>query len=207
MKTETIRYFDSIENLPLYNFDKYRNTKDLNWFIDGFDGRQPKVKNEHLEAIEKNILEEYFTALDDRSFTNRLKKWAEIDSLALKYSVVKSLINRMWLGFADNQMDVRLLFIQQLSLHGFKMPEINTIDGDAEELIRLNLACEGLKTRIALIDSELNKDAKKESVSLARQLQIVTLGLQYPYRLNPKEITVIEWIEMCKILEEKSKQN
>jgi hypothetical protein len=203
----TITYYDSIETLPLYNFDKYRNTKDLNWFIEGFDGRQPKEANEKLQEIEKAILDEYFKAIDDRSFTNRLQKWAEIDSLKLKYSVVKSLIARMWMGFDNSQMDIRLLFIKQLALHGFKMPEINTIEGDSEELIRLNLACEGLKTRIALIDLELNKDAKKESVSLTRQLQMVTLGLQYPYRLNPKEITLLEWIEMCKILEEKTKQN
>jgi hypothetical protein len=203
----TTLYHESIETLPLYNFDKYRNTKDLNWFIEGYDGRKKKEVNENLLELEKIILDEYFKAIDDRSFTNRLQKWGEVDNLKLKYTVVKSLIARMWLGFANNQMDIRLLFIQQLSLHGFKMPEINTIDGDAEELIRLNLACEGLKTRIALIDLELNKDAKKESVSLAKQLQIVTLGLQYPYRLNPKEITVLEWIEITKLLEEKSKQN
>jgi hypothetical protein len=44
-------------------------------------------------------------------------------------------------------------------------------------------------------------------ISLHRQLQIATLGLNYPYRLNAKEITVAEWIEITKLLEEKSKQN
>lgn len=206
MKT-IIKYYDSIEILPLYNFDKYRNTKDLNWFIENYDGRQTKVSSNELKEIEKTILDEYFKAIDDRSFSNRLQKWGEIDNLKTKYHVVKSLISRMWLGFADNQMETRLLFIKQLKAHGFKIAEINTKEGDAEELIRINMAVEGLKTRIALIDSELNKDAKKESISLTKQLQIVTLGLQYPYRLNPKEITVLEWIEMTKLLEEKAKQN
>jgi hypothetical protein len=200
-------YYDSIETLPLYNFDKYRITKDLNWFIEKYDGRQKKSESPELLEIEKTILDEYFKAIDDRSFTNRLQKWAQIDSLTLKYSVVKSLIARMWLGFSDDQMGARLSFIQQLTAHGFKMLEINTSEGDAKELMRLNTACEGLKTRIAILESEINLDAKKESVSLAKQLQIATLGLSYPYRLNPKEITVLEWVEITKLLEEKSKKN
>lgn len=207
MKLTKINYYNSIENLPLYNFDKYRNTRDLNWFIVNYDGRAKKIENEQLNSIEKVILDEYFKAIDDRSFTNRLQKWGQIEALKLKYHVVKSLISRMWMGFADNQMEIRLLFVKELAKHGFKMSEVNTIDGDAIELKRLNTACEGIKTKISLVEIELNKDAKVETTSLAKQLQIATIGLQYPYRLNPKEITVSEWIEICKLLEEKAKQN
>jgi len=207
MKLTKTQYYNSIEILPLYNFDKYRTTSDMNWFIIGYDGRQKKESINTLQPIEKLILDEYFKAIDDRSFTNRLQKMGEIDALKLKYHVVKSLLNRMWLGFSNDQMETRLLFIKELSKHGFKMPEINSLDGDAFELQRLNTACEGLKTRISLIEIELKKDEKGVSVSLAKQLQIATIGLQYPYRLNPKEITVSEWIEITKLLEEKSKQN
>ena len=207
MKLTKTTYYDSIETLPLYNFDKYRNTRDLNWFIIGYDGRDKKIQNEQLQAIEKTILDEYFKTIDDRSFTNRLQKWAEIEVLKTKYFVVKSLINRMWLGFGNDQMELRLLFVKELAKHGFKMSEINTIDGDAVELSRLNTGCEGIKTKISLIESELNKDAKVETTTLAKQLQIATIGLQYPYRLDAKTITVLEWVEICKLLEEKVKQN
>ena len=207
MRLIKTKYYDTIETLPLYNFDKYRNTRDFNWFVIGYDGRQTKQSNPSLEAIEKVILDEYFKAIDDRSFTNRLQKWAEIEVLKTKYFVVKSLINRMWLGFGNNQMELRLLFVKELAKHGFKMSEINTIDGDAVELARLNTGCEGIKTKISLIELELNKDAKVETTSLSKQLQIATIGLQYPYRLDAKIIIVSEWIEICKLLEEKSKQN
>jgi len=201
------KYYNSIETLPLYNFDKYRNTRDLNWFIVSYDGRQTKQSNPALQAIEKVILDEYFKAIDDRSFTNRLQKWAEIEVLKTKYFVVKSLINRMWLGFADNQMELRLMFVKELARHGFRMSEINTIDGDAVELNRLNAGVEGIKTRITLIETELVKDAKVETTTLAKQLQIATIGLQYPYRLDAKQLTVSEWIEICSLLNEKVKQN
>jgi hypothetical protein len=202
-----IDYYDTIDTLPLYNFDKYRTTRDLDWFILGYDGRQKKSKSDKLKEIESLILDEYFKAINDTSFSNRMKKLAEIHTLQLKYNIVKSLVNRMWLGFADNDMETRLLFVKELARHGFKMQEINTKEGDSEELMRLNVGVEGIKTKIHLLEKELTKEDKIESSSLAKQLQIATIGLQYPYRLNPKEITVSEWIEITKLLEEKSKQN
>ena len=209
MKAIKQEYYDSIEILPLYNFDKYRNTKDINWFIIGFDGRQKKETSLELELVEKTILDEYFKAIDDRSFSNRLQKLAQIEELKLRYNIIKSLIARIWLGFGDAQMEIRLLFIRELAKYGkgFAISEINTIDGEIEELNRVNLSADGLKTKIHLLENELKKDEVKESESLARQLQIATISLQYPYRLNPKEITVSEWIEICKLLEEKAKQN
>jgi len=207
MKLTKTKYYETIETLPLYNFDKYRNTRDLNWFIIGYDGRQTKQSNPSLEAIEKVILDEYFKAIDDRSFTNRLQKWAEIEVLKTKYFVVKSLLSRMYKGFPNDQMETRLLFVKELARHGFRMSEINTIDGDKVEIERLNTGCDGIKTKIALIESELVKDAKVETTTLTKQLQIATIGLQYPYRLDAKTLTVSEWIEICSLLNEKVKQN
>jgi len=207
MKLTRTKYYDTIETLPLYNFDKYRNTRDLNWFIIGYDGRQTKQSNTSLEAIEKVILDEYFKAIDDRSFTNRLQKWAEIECLRLKYNAVQSLLYIMWLGFGNNEMETRLLFIKKLAEHGFKMPEINTIDGDKVEIERLKIACEGIKTRISLIEIELNKDAKVETRVLEKDLLIAQIGLPELGVINPKTTTVKRWIEICKLLEEKAKQN
>ena len=201
------KYYDSIETLPLYNFDKYRSTKDLNWFILGYDGRQKKVINAELSNIEKTILDQYFKAIDDNSFINRLKKWGEIETLKTKYLVVKSLVNRLWLGFGDDDMETRLLMIKELKRHGFSMPEINTLDGDREMLLLINSGVEGIKTQIHLIEKELVVEGRKESSSLIKQIQIVTIGLGYPHKLNPKDLTVAEWIELTKLLEEKSKQN
>lgn len=203
MKPTKLQLYRSIENLPLYNFDKYRNTQDLNWFIEGFDGRQKKIEDPQLKEVEKTILDEYFKAIDDRSFTNKLQKIARIEVLKTKYAVVKILISSLSIGL-DNS-DNRYKMIEELRLHGFKMPSINTLDGDREELTKLNVACEGLKTKIGIFQNELKKERKIESVSLMKQIQIATIGLQYPQRINPKQTTVEEWVEICKLLEEKAK--
>jgi len=193
--------YDDIEILPLYNWDKYLSTKDTNWFRKDFDGRQPK--EEPFIQEEEKILEQYFNAINDRSFTIKLQKWAKINNLMTKYNVVNALLDRFSMGFADIQLEMRMEFIKQLKLHGFKMSEINTEEGDIEDIIRIRREVEGIKTKIKLLENELKEDGKKESVSLQRQLQIATLGLGYSYRLNPKEISLAEWVEICKMLEEK----
>jgi len=38
-------------------------------------------------------------------------------------------------------------------------------------------------------------------------MRMVEIGLGYHYRLDPKAISVLEWIYECKLLEEKAKQN
>ena len=195
--------YDSIETLPLYNWDKYLNTKDTNWFLVDFDGRQKKV--EPLLDIEIKIIDEYFKALDDRSLSIKLQKWAKIDNLITKYNIVNHLLDRLSMGFADMQLDTRLLFVKELKKYGFKMSEVNSEEGDIEDIIRIREEAKGLKTKIKLIEMDLNEESKKESMSLYKQLQIATLSLGYSYKLNPKEITLREWIEICKMLEENKK--
>ena len=206
MKQTKPQYYNSIETLPLYNFDKYRTTTDLNWFIVGYDGRQTKASIDTLQPIEKIILDEYFSAIDDRSFTIRMRKLGEIDNLKNKYNIIKLLIGRLSMNIDENNMHSRLVFIKELAKHGFKIPEINTKDGDAKELTRLNNGCEGIKTKIILLQKELHKDENKTSVSLTKQLLIAEMGLQIK-SINPKKTSVLRWIEITKLLEEKSKQN
>jgi hypothetical protein len=203
MNNNDTKVYDNIETLPLYNWDKYLSTKDTNWFRNDFDGRQSK--HDPFLKEEESILEEYFTAINDRSFTIKMQKWAKINSLVTKYSVVNHILDRFLVGFSNEQMQTRHDFVEQLRKHGFKILEINTELGDLKEVERIRQEVQGIKTKIKLLESELKEDGNKESTTLQRQLQIATLGLGYSYRLNPKEISVAEWIEICKMLEEKNK--
>jgi len=202
-------YFNSIDDLTLYRWDRYTSTKDNNWFLVDYDGRQKKIDTPELKAIEEDLQDQYFKAIDDNAFKSKIQKWAQIDYLKLKYNTVDSLLNCMWSGFGNDEkeQEQRYLIIKQLRSWGFKFPELNSVVADRDLIVNFRTALEGIKTQIAIISNELVDDGKKESHSLAKQLQIATVGLQYPYRLNPKEITVSEWIEICKMLNEKSKLN
>jgi hypothetical protein len=201
-----IEYYDSIEVLPLYNWDRYTTTRDNNWLIINFNGRQPKIDNEELTALESKLQEEYFKAVDDRTFVKKLQKWAKIDNLRTRYNVIAMLCQRLWLGFGDMQMELRQQYIEIINKFGFNMPLINTVEGDAEEIALITNSMQNIKTQIEMLESELKTDEKKQTYSLNKQMVLVSLGLGLAYKIDAKQTTVSEWIELCKLLEEKNAQ-
>ena len=201
-----IEYYDSIEVLPLYNWDKYTTTRDNNWLIIDFNGRQPKIDNEELTALEGKLQEEYFKAVDDRTFVKKLQKWAKIDNLRTRYNVIAMLCQRLWLGFGDMQMELRQQYIEIINKFGFNMPLINTVEGDAEEIALITNSMQNIKTQIEMLESELKTDEKKQTYSLNKQMVLVSLGLGLAYKIDAKQTTVSEWIELCHLLEEKNAQ-
>lgn len=201
-----IEYYESIEVLPLYNWDRYTTTRDNNWLIVDFNGRQPKVVNDDLTALESKLQEEYFKAVDDRTFVKKLQKWAKIDNLRTKYNVIATLCQRIWLGFGDSQMELRQQYIEIINKFGFNMPIINTVEGDAEEIVLITNSMQNIKTQIEMLESELKTDEKKQTYSLNKQMVLVSLGLGLAYKIDSKQTTVSEWIELCHLLEEKNAQ-
>jgi len=201
-----IEYYDSIEVLPLYNWDRYTTTRDNNWLIIDFNGRQPKIDNDELTALESKLQEEYFKAVDDRTFVKKLQKWAKIDNLRTRYNVIAMLCQRLWLGFGDMQMELRQQYIEIINKFGFNMPLINTVEGDAEEIALITNSMQNIKTQIEMLESELKTDEKKQTYSLNKQMVLVSLGLGLAYKIDAKQTTVSEWIELCKLLEEKNAQ-
>lgn len=201
-----IEYYDSIEILPLYNWDRYTTTRDNNWLIIDFNGRQPKIDNEELTALESKLQEEYFKAVDDRTFVKKLQKWAKIDNLRTRYNVIAMLCQRLWLGFGDMQMELRQNYIEIINKFGFNMPLINTVEGDAEEIALITQSMQNIKTQIEMLESELKTDEVKQTSSLNKQMVLVSLGLGLAYKIDAKQTTVSEWVELCKLLEEKNAQ-
>ena len=206
-KRETIEYYESIKELILWSWDRYLATKDNNFFIVGYDGRQPRVVNEKLANLEKKLQDEYFIEVDDRDFNKKIEKWMKIDNLQTKYTVVNMILDRMWLGFPDSQMDVRAAYIQKLNKLGFKMPLINSVIGDAEEILRIREELKGIITQIKIIKDELKTDAVVEHRSLNLQLKMMSKAMEFGFQLNPKELTVSEWIELCKELKTLAAKN
>jgi len=201
-----IEYYDSIEVLPLYNWDRYTTTRDNNWFIIDFNGRQPKVSNDELIALEAKLQEEYFKAVDDRTFVKKLYKWGKIDNLSTRYNTIAMIVQRMSYGFTDSQMDLRAEYINLLNNFGFNMPLINTEEGDMDEITNALHLAGNIKTQIEMLESELKSDDKKQIFSLNKQMVLVSLGLGLAYKIDAKQTTVSEWIELCKLLEEKNAQ-
>lgn len=202
-----IELYTSIETLLLYNWDRYLATKDNNWFIIGYDGRQTKIQSQVLTQLEADLQDEYFKEINDNDFTKKLQKWAKISNLTVKYNYVSSVLQTMWLGFGDTEMELRLKYVDMLAKWGFIMSKVNTIDGDSVELTRINQELQGVKTQIKILQDELQQDGVQENKSLGLQLKIMTKALGFTVGLNAKELTVKEWVELGKELVTLSKKN
>lgn len=201
-------HYASIDHLTLYRWDKYTQTKDNNWFLVDYDGRQPKINCSELVKVEESLQDQYFTAVDDRSFSLKIQKWAKIDYLRTKYKVVNALLQRMWLGFGNDveEMKSRFLIIKQLRLWGFKFPELNSAESDKELIINFRKALEGISTQIAILSNELIDDGQKQTNNLYKQIAIAKSAL-HGYEMNPRIMVVSEWIEICKLVQEIAKKN
>ena len=200
-------YFNSIDDLTLYRWDRYTSTKDNNWFLVDYDGRQKKIDTLELKAIEEDLQDQYFKAVDDNAFKSKIQKWAQIDYLKLKYNTVDSLLNCMWMGFGNDEkeQEQRFIIIQQLKKWGFKFPELNSVFSDRDLIINFRISLEGISTQIAIIANELVDDGKKEKKSMQRQISFVETFLKIP--IDERKISVARWIAYWQDINEKSKQN
>jgi hypothetical protein len=87
------------------------------------------------------------------------------------------------------------------------MPLINSVIGDAEEILRIREELKGIITQINIIKDELKTDAVVEHRSLNLQLKMMSKAMEFGFQLNSKELTVSEWIELCKELKNLAANN
>jgi len=200
-----MKIFQSIDELPIYNFDRFLATQDNNWLLKDYDGRAKRIE---IGNPEVEIMEQYYSALQDRSFELKLQKWAKIDNLIAKYKTVSEIIFIMFAGFENTILgqELRLSLIIELKEWRYKMPVVNSKVGDIENLNRISSDLQGIKNQIAILQNELKDDGKKENVSLYKQLAIIQMGLEIA-PINPRKVVVAQWIEYVKIMQEKAKQN
>lgn len=201
--------FEGIEDMTLYAFDKYRQTQDNNWFISTYTGKETKLDAELIKPIETKINNEYYRRIDDRSFLIMIQDLAKIEALKMKYFTLSTIIETMSNGFAPDieSQTIRVKYIAILESQGFKMNIIASPEDDIEALIDISSQIQGIKTQISIIQGKMKEKGTKESVGLGKQMRIVEMALQISYRINPKDISVLEWIEMCELCEERAKKN
>lgn len=202
-------HYSTIDHLTLYRWDKYTQTKDNNWFLVDYDGRQTKIQHDELDKVEESLQDQYFKAVDDRCFSLKLQKWAKISWLQRKYDTVDALLWVMWQGFGNDKIEQeqRYAIIQQLKSWNFKFPEMNSVIADRDLIIQFRTVLDGIKTQIGMLSNELKEDGKKDQLNLYKQISIAKMALPGYGEINPRTMVVAEWIEVCKLVQEKAKQN
>lgn len=189
-------YYNNCENLPLYNWEKYQQTKDNNWFIVVYDGRQPKVTNDDLVEIEKNIVDEFILLSKDMSFVFKIQKLAKIDALVSKYNVIRAICKRVASGNVSDEN--LILFYDALKAFRLKFDVL-----DIETINRILNEIQGIETQINILKKELDSETSKKTLTLNKQMRFVEVGLGLAYKLDKKIITVSEWFDLLEMLKDK----
>ena len=104
-------------------------------------------------------------------------------------------------------MDKRAEFINKLNEFKYKIPLINSIEGDYQEIEKIRQQNNGIITQVKILQDELKGDAVEDKRSLSLQLKLMTKAFGFTVALNSKELTVKEHIELSKELKELSKKN
>lgn len=193
-----LELYESLEDLPLFNWHKMQEKNDVNWLRYNFDGRQALIQDDRMILLKKKLEDEYFLIWDDDTFKSTLEKRNEINYYIGLYENVKAILDRMWLGFDINQMENRLIYIKQLKQLRYVMPEVNTLIGDKTELERLYQQNEGVKTKINLLADDIKVENTKVTRRLNTELMGVSKTLELGYAIDAKSISVADWIDLQK---------
>lgn len=191
-------------NISLHRWGQYQTTNDYNWFRNekDFDGRQPRIVSKYLENIEEKLNNDYFELIDDKTYKDILQKRLKCSKVITRYVKIVSICNRFKMGFSQSEAQKRYEYIIALKKLGFEIPLINTEEGDEEEINKVIYQSEQLKNQISILSKDLQTETSNIKTSLEKQLIQVCLSLETKI-LKTRDISVIEFIEMTKILQEK----
>lgn len=182
-----VTFYDDCEKMPLYNFYKYIETQDLRWFTSEF------VESDELPLVIEKFYNDYIALSKNQSIQNRFSTMFEIMRLENKYRSVYSICT------AICNYDVRLgneLLYQLTDLLGkwhYKISKEKELFSQIDAILN---RIKGIKTRIEVLTDKLKTEDKHEVQSVRSQLLDLERALDLKYRLDPKEMSVKEYIEL-----------
>jgi hypothetical protein len=199
-----IKYFETLQTLPKYNWDKYMETQNKNWFVVGYDQAKKEISNKKLDELAEHLQEEYFKIAGGEHFVEKLQKHSKRDFLVFKYNTIIAIINLLIVAVRGEDMKLRFSLIKKLEKFNLGIPIINTTDGDIQEIERIQNLSSGFITQIQMIDDELKENISNDKMSTNKELILVGTGLELGYQLDPKQISIAYWVELVNILKEKT---
>lgn len=191
-KNTLVKIYESCEEMPLWNFYKFSETQDLRYFTQSFE------IVEGLEGVKEAFMKEYFELSENKDYRKRIQAIDKIMVLSNKYESVNMLIYAIEEYNPILGEEMLFEFVDALEKWHYKLDRKKELFGQLENIKN---RLEGLKTTIEIASVDLDKisdNASKEKVSLESQTLAVTRILTLPYKINPKETTVLEWIELQK---------
>ena len=197
---EKITFYDKCENMPLWNFQKYLETNDLRYFTKEF--KDHKSLNDIMTAF----FGEYLLLTNNQKVIGRFGVMFKIMRLTAKYNKVMLLFKDLYNFPKKGKIEQFNELIEQLEKWNYRIDKSKDV---FDQLEKISNRIQGIKTQLDLLNDELKEEDTKEAVTIESQLISVSRVLELGYRINAKDITVLEWHEyqeQCKkVISEREK--
>ena len=183
---DNVTFYDTCEKMPLYNFFKYTETNDLKWFTKEF------IDHKDLPIVVESFYNDYIAYSKNQSIQNRFSTIFEIMRLENKYKSVYSICQAIY--NYDTRLGNELLneLVGLLEKWHYKINKDKELFTQLEAILN---RIKGIKTRIEVLTDKLKLDDKQEVQSIQIQLLNIERALDLKYRLNPKELSVKDFID------------
>lgn len=188
--------------ISLYRWSQYQSNGDSNWFIKDYDGRQAKIKSEYLDKLETKLNDDYYELVKDENYKLILEKKLKVSKLITRYTKIFTICNRIKQGFDIDNQSTRLDYILLLEKEGFKIPHINSEEGDIEECDAILYKCEQIKNQIVILNKDLEQKGAQTKTSIEKQLIQLCIGLETKI-VSSREISVIQFVDMGNIMKDR----
>ena len=189
------KFYKTCKEMSLYNFTQYLESNDLKWF--SYKLKTYKQSNE----IMVNFFTEYIELTKNIKMTNRFVKMHKMMKIDIKYRSVILLLKDIYSnGLKEEQIQESIEELRKWKYKIYKEKDLFL------QLDAIYNRVQNLKTQYELLKLDLEKEDKKEVISIEKQLIIVSKGLELGYRIDPKETTVFEWHEYQELLKERQTQ-
>lgn len=197
---QVFKIYRTIDSCPVWNLDRCIKTNDYRYLaiLDYYD-ELPEI--EVSKEIYDKLMLEYIDSSESQKTTNYIKDTTYLMSLRNDLVTISNCVNVLSIEFNAEISVILERYLQKQRLN-FKY------EHSAECLATCISYLEMLKQKFEMKNTEYEKKYKGESKELDMIEALWFIQKHYKQRLNPKDITVREFILMKKDLEnEIKKQN
>jgi len=187
MKKSEAYYFKSCDTLPIYNFYKILNTKELKWLIKDYD-EDDEIEDEKLITLWEDIYEEYIDLLGEKAVTKKSVAINQLQKMELEIRIVSSLIKM----YIDRKFDEI----------GEQIDEWGYDKNDLEKSIK---KLESLKFRMDILKSKTDvKEDEEVKYDLYNDIVSIETILGNGINIDPHKTVVSKWVSYILISEKKN---
>ena len=187
LNSNSVRYFDNCEKMPLYNFKMFIETNDLKWFSSSLKD------SSRLQNVADLFFSDYIELTNNRKVENRYIKMFEIMRLENKYKCVSLLLKSLWHYDKIQGKENFDKMIDILEQWNYKIDRNKEV---FEQIEKIANRIQGIKTKIELLRAKLDEGQKEKAdkPNFEKELINITRILELRYSLKIKELNVAEFI-------------